>query len=316
MQQNLMKIPIHSICYQQFRREALKIKIPATSANLGPGFDCLGLAIALYNEVTIKSSSYYSVSIKGEGEENIKLKKNNIFVSIFYDIYQELVGKKDPFRFEFENRIPFSRGLGSSSAVIVGAIASAYEMAGIKASRETILNKALIYEAHPDNIAPAVYGGFTTSLVENNRVKTLKKELSEDIVCVMVIPDRSMSTAYSRTQLPKSFMMKNVIYNLSRASLLSAAFFSENWDFLRAASKDCMHEHRRMKQLKELFEVREVALKNGALMSTLSGSGSSFFNLVKKEEAPKVAIALKNAFAMFRVETFAFDNHGFEIVKS
>ncbi|MEZ7934743.1 MAG: homoserine kinase [Sulfurospirillum sp.] len=294
----------------------MKIKIPATSANLGPGFDCLGLAIALYNEVSIKPSSYQSISVKGEGEENAKLKKNNIFVSIFYDIYQELTGKKDPFRFEFFNNIPFSRGMGSSSAVIVGAIASAYEMAGIKASRETILNKAIIYETHPDNIAPAVYGGFTSSIVENGKVKTLRKEMSEKLKVVMVIPDRPMSTAHSRTLLPKTYLMKNVVYNLSHASLLTAAFFSENWEFLRVASKDCMHEHRRMKQMKELFEVRDIALKSGALMSTLSGSGSSFFNLVKAEDAPKVATALKNAFGMFRVEIFELDNHGFEIVKS
>ena len=294
----------------------MQIKIPATSANLGPGFDCLGLAIALYNSVNIKPSSYYSVSIKGEGEQNVKLKKNNIFVSIFYEIYQELTGQKDPFRFEFDNKIPFSRGLGSSSAVIVGAIASAYEMAGVKASRECILNKAIIYETHPDNIAPAVYGGFTSSIVEMGKVKTLKKELSSNIKVVMVIPDRSMSTAHSRTQLPKSYMMKNVVYNLSHASLLTAAFFSENWDFLRVASKDCMHEHKRMRQLRELFDVREVALQHGALMSTLSGSGSSFFNLVRKEESTKVANALKKAFEMFRVEEFEFDNGGFQILKS
>jgi len=294
----------------------VKIKIPATSANLGPGFDCLGLALSLYNEVVIKPSSYQSISVKGEGEENVKLKKNNIFISIFNDIYQELVGKKDLFRFEFQNNIPFSRGLGSSSAVIVGAIASAYEMAGVKASKETILNKAILYETHPDNIAPAVYGGFTSSIVENGKVKTLKKNLSDKIQAVMVIPDRSMSTAQSRTQLPKSYMMKNVVYNLSHASLLSAAFFSENWDYLRSASKDCMHEHRRMKQMRELFDVQEVALHNGALMSTLSGSGSSFFNLTKVEDAPKLASILKNNFPMFRVEVFTFDNDGFTIIKS
>jgi len=294
----------------------VKIRIPATSANLGPGFDCLGLAIALYNEVSIKPSSYQSISVKGEGEENVKLKKNNIFVSIFYDIYQELVGKKDPFRFEFYNNIPFSRGMGSSSAVIVGAIASAYTMAGIKVNRESILNKAIVYETHPDNIAPAVFGGFTSSIVEHGKVKTLKKELSSALKVVMLIPDRPMSTAHSRTLLPKSYMMKNVVYNLSRASLLTAAFFSENWDYLRVASKDCMHEHRRMKQMKELFEVRDIALKSGALMSTLSGSGSSFFNLVKSEDALKVATALKNSFEMFRVEIFELDNHGFQIVKS
>lgn len=294
----------------------MKIKIPATSANLGPGFDCLGLALGFYNEVVIKPSTYQSISVKGEGEENVKLKKNNIFISIFYEIYQELVGKKDLFRFEFYNNIPFSRGLGSSSAVIVGAIASAYEMAGIKASKETILNKAILYETHPDNIAPAVYGGFTSSIVESGKVKTLKKNLPETLKAVMVIPDRSMSTAHSRTQLPKSYMMKNVVYNLSRASLLSAAFFSENWEYLRLASKDCMHEHRRMKQMRELFDVRSVALEEGALMSTLSGSGSSFFNMVKAEHADKVAIALKKSFPMFRVEQFNFDNDGFTILKS
>ncbi|WP_041963530.1 homoserine kinase [Sulfurospirillum cavolei] len=294
----------------------MKICIPATSANLGPGFDCLGLAIALYNEVTIKPSRYQSISVKGEGEENAKLKSNNIFVSIFYEIYQEVTGKKDPFRFEFYNRIPFSRGLGSSSAVIVGAIASAYSMAGIKVSREAVLNKAILYETHPDNIAPAVYGGFTSSIVENTKVRTLKKELSSQLRAVMVIPDRPMSTAHSRTLLPKSYLMKNVVYNLSRASLMSAAFFSENWDVLRAASKDCMHEHRRMRQLRELFEVREVALQNGALMSTLSGSGSSFFSLVKQENAAKVAQALKNRFESFRVEIFELDNGGFQILQS
>lgn len=294
----------------------MKIKIPATSANLGPGFDCLGLALSLYNEVVIKPSSYQSISVKGEGEDNVKLKKNNIFISIFNDIYQELVGKKDLFRFEFQNNIPFSRGLGSSSAVIVGAIASAYEMAGVKATKEIILNKAILYETHPDNIAPAVYGGFTSSIVENGKVKTLKKKLSDEIQAVMVIPDKSMSTAQSRTQLPKSYMMKNVVYNLSHASFLSAAFFSENWDYLRSASKDCMHEHRRMKQMRELFDVREVALKNGALMSTLSGSGSSFFNLTKAEDASKLASILKNNFPMFRVEVFTFDNDGFTIIKS
>ena len=294
----------------------MKIKIPATSANLGPGFDCLGLAVSLYNEVVIKPASYQSISVKGEGETNPKLKKNNIFISIFYDVYQELLGKKDLFRFEFKNAIPFSRGLGSSSAVIVGAIASAYEMAGLHVDKEIILNKAILYETHPDNIAPAVYGGFTSSIVHNGKVKTLQKKLPDSLQAVVVIPDRPMSTAQSRMLLPKSYPMKSVVYNLSHASLLSAAFFSENWDYLRCASKDCMHEHRRMKQLPELFDVREVALQEGALMSTLSGSGSSFFNIVKTEEAETIVMVLKNRFPLFRVEHFGFDNDGFVILES
>lgn len=293
----------------------MRIQIPATSANLGPGFDTLGLALSLYNYVNITPASCYSVSIKGEGESKANLKVNNIFISIFYDIYQELIGKKDTFRFEFENNIPFSRGLGSSSAVIVGAIASAYEMAGIKVSKQTVLNKAVFYETHPDNIAPAVFGGFTSSIVYDKEVKTLKKDLPETIRAVVVIPDRPMSTAQSRTQLPKSYLMRDVVFNQSRVGLMCSAFFSENWDMLRYASQDKMHENRRMKKLKELFKVREIALANKALMSTLSGSGSTFFSLCYKEDAFVLEKILKNSFPNYRVENLKFDNFGYKIVK-
>lgn len=293
----------------------MRIRVPATSANLGPGFDTLGLAISLYNYVNITPSSCYSVSIKGEGENKSKLKVNNIFISIFFDIYIELVGKKDNFRFEFENNIPFSRGLGSSSAVIVSAIASAYEMAEIKVSKEVILNRALFYENHPDNIAPAVYGGFTSSIVYDGVVKTLRKELPKKLKAVVVIPDRPMSTAQSRTQLPKSYLMKDVVFNQSRVGLMCAAFFSEDWEMLRFASHDCLHEDRRMKKLKELFTVRDVAKENGALMSTLSGSGSTFFNLCYEKDAKNLQEKLKKSFESYRVEVLNFDNEGFKVLK-
>ena len=294
----------------------MKLRIPATSANLGPGFDCLGLAIQLYNYVTIKPYTCQSISIKGEGANRSKLKVNNIFVSIFSEIYQELVGKKENFRFEFENNIPFSRGLGSSSAVIVSAIASAYHMADVKVSKEKVLNRALVYETHPDNIAPAVYGGFTTSIVNDGEVKCVQKELPENLRAVMVIPDRAMSTAHSRTQLPKSYPISDVIFNSSRVGFMSALFFSENWGMLKYAAKDKIHENRRIKKMKELFEVREIALANGALMSTLSGSGSSFFSMTYEKDAKNLEKKLKNRFENFKVESFGFDNIGYEIIES
>ncbi|MCF6172361.1 MAG: homoserine kinase [Campylobacteraceae bacterium] len=291
------------------------IKIPATSANLGPGFDSLGLAIGLYNEVHIKKSSFHSVSIKGEGTSNIRLKKNNLFISIFNDIYKELAGKKGTFRFEFINQIPFSRGLGSSSAVIVGAIASAYEMADVKADKKTVLNRALFYESHPDNIAPAVYGGFVSSVVDNRTVNSLKKEIPNSLRALVVIPDIPMSTAKSRTQLNKNISMSCAVYNISRASLLSCAFFSENWDMLKVASKDCIHQDKRMKAMGELKIIQNIALENGALMSTLSGSGSSFFNLCYVEDASKIKKQILEKFNKFKVEVFELDNDGYRIEK-
>ena len=294
----------------------MNILIPATSANLGPGFDALGLSLKLFNSVKIEPSKFSSVSINGEGSDSTNLKRNNIFLSIFNEIFLELTGKNENFRVVFENNIPFSRGLGSSSAVIVGAIASAYEMAGFKASKSVVLNKAIIYETHPDNISPAVYGGFISAVVKNGNVYANKINLSDDIKAVVVIPNKPMSTASSRQILPKNYTMKECVNNLSHAAFLTSCFYEKRYDLLRVASEDMMHEERRMSALKELFEVRKVAYENGALMSTLSGSGSSFLNIAYKDDAKNLQDVLKSKFGDFRVEIFSFDNDGYEITQS
>ncbi len=290
------------------------IQTPATSANLGPGFDSLGLALDLNNRVHIKPSDFLTISIKGEGSSRPKLKTNNQFVSIFYNFYTKLIGKRDNFRFEFQNNIPFSRGLGSSSAVIVSAIASAYHQAGVVLLRESILNKALFYEPHPDNIAPAVYGGFTASLtLRNEKVITQKKEIPSYLKAVMVIPNRPMSTLRSRAKMPKNISMQKTVFNLSHSAVLTAAFFSEDWKTLQVASQDKLHQQVRMGAMRELFEVQKIALQNGALMSTLSGSGSSFFNMVYEDDALSLQKKLQEKFVNFRVEIYNFNNIGYSI---
>ena len=289
------------------------ISVPATSANLGPGFDTLGLAIELENRAIIKRSNYFSVSIKGEGSHNPKLKTNNQFINIFYNFYTRLTGKKDNFRFEFHNKIPISRGLGSSSAMITSAIAAAYKAAGVEISKNSILDKSLFYEPHPDNIAPAVYGGFTVSVIENGRVFTQKKKIPSYLKTVMVIPKKPMSTAKSRMMLPKAYKSDITVYNISHSSLLSAAFFNEDWKMLKIASKDKIHQKMRMRNMPELFNVQKIALQNGALMSTLSGSGSSFFNMVFEDDAKILEQKLKESFSNFFIMTYNFNNYGLNI---
>ncbi|HDZ4982307.1 TPA: homoserine kinase [Campylobacter jejuni] len=291
----------------------MKILVPATSANLGPGFDCLGLSLKLFNETQIQKSGIFSISIEGEGSNNIFLKKNNIFVNIFYEIYEKLSGKKDNFRFIFQNNIPLSRGLGSSSAVIVGAIASAYYMSGFKVEKERILDEALIYENHPDNIAPATLGGFVCSLVEKNKIYSIKKEIDKDLAAVVVIPNLAMSTEQSRQALAKNLSFNDAVFNLSHASFLTACFLEKKYEFLKFASQDKLHEINRMKNLPELFEVQKFALENKALMSTLSGSGSSFFSLAFKDDALALAKKMQVKFKDFCVQYLEFDDNGFEI---
>ncbi|NPA29227.1 MAG: homoserine kinase [Epsilonproteobacteria bacterium] len=288
----------------------MTISVPATSANLGPGFDTLGLSLNLRNRVHIHPSSFFSVSIRGEGADNPRLKGNNLFINIFNDHYRYLTGKKGIFRFRFINKIPLSRGLGSSSAVIVSAIASAYAAAGVNVSKRKLLNLALHYEHHPDNITPAVMGGFNTAVVENRRVYSQKKRIPGYLKAVVVIPDKPISTAHSRTTLPKSYRKEEAIYNVGHASLLTACFFNESWEMLRIAARDRFHQAIRMKMLPELFEVQRLAVEHGALMSTLSGSGSTFFNMVYREDAAKLHRAFEKRFPSFRALILDFDNDG------
>ncbi len=286
------------------------VSVPATSANLGPGFDTLGLAVDLRNEIIIKPSKFLSVSTNGEGSDNPKIKKNTLFLTIFNENYQRLTGKTDNFRFEFHNRIPISRGLGSSSAVIVAALSAAYAVSGTKHTKREILNQALKYESHPDNITPAVMGGFNVACVDNDKVYSKKRRMPDYLKAVVVVPDRTISTAKSRTILPKVYKKEEAVYSLSRSSYMTALFMSESWDLLRIASKDKLHQSRRMKMMPELFDVQKTALKHGALMSTLSGSGSTFFSLSYDKDAEKIAQALSLRFPQFRVMVLDLDNYG------
>ena len=286
------------------------VSVPATSANLGPGFDTLGLAINFRNEIIIKPARFFSVSTRGEGSENPHIRKNILFMNIFNKQYKILKGERANFRFEFNNRIPISRGLGSSSAVITAALTSAFVVAGERYNKRKILSLALEYEPHPDNIAPAIMGGFNVACVENGKVYSKKRKIPDYLRAVLVVPNKTISTAKSRTVLPNSYSTDEVVYSLSRASFMTALFMSESWDLLKIASQDKLHQTRRMKQMPELFEVQKIALTNGGLMSTLSGSGSTFFTLCYADDAPKIHKALESKFPKYRVFTKSLDNYG------
>ena len=289
------------------------ITVPATSANLGPGFDTLGLALNLRNEIEIKKAGYTSIEIYGENADFLKTLKRNYFVDIFNETYKNLTGKIDNFSFKFNNKIPLSRGLGSSSAVIVAAITAAYEMAQIPYKKDKIINLALNYEPHPDNITPATLGGFCVAKLRKNKVYFLKKFIPTTLRAIIVIPNKPVSTQKSRTALKTYYPLKDVVTNISSTAMITAAFFSEKFDILKYVVEDKIHQENRMKNIPELFKIREIALREGALMSTLSGSGSTFFNLAYKDDAYNIYSALKDNFKDFNVKILYFDNIGVKV---
>jgi homoserine kinase len=287
------------------------ISVPATSANLGPGFDTLGLSINLRNEIRIKESRFLSVSTKGEGSNNPKIKRNSMFLSIFNEHYKKLTnGKYNTFRFEFMNKIPISRGLGSSSAVIVSALTAAHVAAGVKYNKRKILNLALKYEPHPDNITPAVMGGFNVACLHEDRVYSKKHRLPNYLKAVLVIPNKTISTNRSRNVLPNSYHKSEVVFSLSHAAYMTGLFMTDSWEQLKIAARDKLHQERRMSMMPELFRVQTLAMENGALMSTLSGSGSTFFTLCYEDDAKKIANVLTETFTEYRVMICDLDNFG------
>lgn len=286
------------------------ISVPATSANLGPGFDCLGLSLDFRNRFEIIPASRTKVEISGEGSDRLRADESNLFVKIFRDTLRGLGVQEEHFYFKFSNQIPIARGLGSSSAMIIGAISGAYLYAKGRLDRGVILNLAVKYEHHPDNIAPATFGGFVVSMLEKHRVFYLKQSLPKEIKAVIVIPDKPMNTKYSRSILPSHYTTKECVFNISHASFLSGIFFSKKWEFLNLASKDMLHQDRRMEFYPILKDVRKHALYNGALMSTLSGSGSTIFNLCFAEDQSRLARTLRERFSDFRVLGLDFDNLG------
>ena len=291
------------------------VSVPATSANLGPGFDTLGVALNLRNEVELKFSHIQKVDIYWENAEYLKTLPNNMFVNIFKEVYKNLTGREPICHYIFNNKIPISRGLGSSSALIASAITSAYEMADIPYKKDKILNYALSYEHHPDNITPAILGGFCVAKLKKNKVYFLKKFVPNLVRAVVVIPNKPISTNQSRTTLKESYPLNDVVTNISSSSIITAAFFSEKYELLRSVVEDKIHQEERMKGIPELFKVREIALREGALMSTLSGSGSTYFNLVYKDDAYNVYSALKSYFPEFNVKILYFDNVGVKVFR-
>jgi homoserine kinase len=289
----------------------LIVSVPATSANLGPGFDTLGLSINLRNEIIIKPARFLSISTKGEGSNNPKIKKNTMFLNIFNEHYKRLSGGKyNTFRFEFFNRIPISRGLGSSSAVIVAALTAAHVAAGVKYNKRKILNLALKYEPHPDNITPAVMGGFNVACLHDGKVYSKKHRMPNYLKAVLTIPNKIISTNRSRNVLPKSYHKDEVVFSLSHAAYMTALFMSESWEQLKIAAQDKLHQDRRMSMMPELFRVQTIAMENGALMSTLSGSGSTFFTLCYEDDAKLISDKLKKYFGEYKILTCDLDNLG------
>jgi homoserine kinase len=273
----------------------VRVRVPATSANLGPGFDALGLALGLYNEVTVEESDGISVAIEGEGAGRLDAGGKNV-VARGVALGFEAAGR--PFRgarLRCVNRIPLGRGLGSSAAAWVGGLLAANALLGEPLDREALLTAAARAEGHPDNVAAAVLGGLTVSCAEPDRVTAVRLPVPRDIAWVVLVPETESSTQEARAVLPESLPRADAVFNVQRVSLLLAALTVGRPDLLAAAMQDRLHQPYRLRLFPWMEAVVGAARRAGALGCVLSGAGPAMLAAARDGDGDGLARAMEQA---------------------
>jgi homoserine kinase len=257
----------------------IEIRIPATSANMGPGFDCLGIALNMYNKIFIEEYDGETIIKTFDTEFN---NKTNLIYTSMLRCFEKIGYKPKGINLNCLGDIPVSRGLGSSAACIVGGILGANELAGNILSKDDILEIATEIEGHPDNITPALLGGMTVSIVDNGKVYYEKVNIKNDLKLYALIPDFKLSTAEARAVLPKTYDLKDSIFNISRACLMIAAFSNGNLNLLEKACEDKLHQSYRGKLIKNYDEILNKAKELGSNGVFLSGAGPTIMTILER----------------------------------
>ncbi len=252
------------------------VTIPATSANLGPGFDCLGLALSLYHTVTFTVTETPGLEIVVSGEDTHKVptdESNLVWQSarIIFDRFNEY---PTGLHIQQENQIPVGSGLGSSSTAVLAGLFGANAILGNPLTREEVLQIATNLEGHPDNVAPAVYGGFILGIQEESGLLIEQIDMPAMEV-VVVLPDYNLLTSEARAALPKEVSLQDAIFNTSRIALLIRALETANYDLLPLAMQDRYHQPYRIPLITGMAEAMAAAKEAGAAAVALSGAGPS-----------------------------------------
>lgn len=260
----------------------IKVSIPATSANVGAGFDSLGLAVSLYNVFTFEESPKLDiVSLDGT---LVPTGPSNLIYRSAKAVFDQLDMPMPGLRITQHNAIPMARGLGSSSSCIVAGILGANAMLGNKLTQRQMLTMATGIEGHPDNVAPAMLGGFVTSVFDEGQVYSVKKQIDTSLVFAAFIPNFKLLTEKARAALPQSIPHKDAVYNLSRAALATAAFCDGDYELLSVATKDRLHQQYRLPLIPGGDEIFALANDLGAYAVYISGAGPTIMAVVNKED--------------------------------
>jgi len=269
----------------------IQIRVPATSANLGPGFDCLGLALSLYNFITIEKGSF-SIALAGPYSSGIPTDETNLVWQSMLRLWETVDFPIPAVKISLENNIPPARGLGSSSAAIVGGLVAANAFANFPLSQHDLLQLAAGLEGHPDNITPAFLGGVTLAVPTTSLVLPRQLVASPKLKAIAIVPAVVLNTKTSRNVLSPLVSRQDAVFNIAHTALLVEAFLKEDYTHLAEAAQDRMHQEQRSTLIPGLSEVLKRATEAGAYCAFLSGSGPSLLALTAPGTERQIADAL------------------------
>ncbi len=306
------------------------VKVPATTANIGPGFDSLGLALPIFNTITVEETimpgTGIEINIIDETNEqdiiSIPTDENNIVYKAIELLYNSIGQTPSELKITIKTQIPIARGLGSSAAVIVGGLIAANELLGRPADEAALLSIATEIENHPDNITPALVGGFVVSSLEDDgSVVYSKINWPNDWNITVCIPDYELSTSIARSVLPESVPMKDAIFNLKHVGMLIQAVNSHDEKLMKVALDDRLHQQYREKLIPGLKEIKEALKHEENVMGVvISGAGPSILVISFGNNLAHIRETVSNVWADLNVKskilTLQVEENGARIVEN
>ena len=271
----------------------INIRVPATTANMGPGFDALGMALSQYSFFECEKAEKTEVIIEGLESEKLTV-ENNLVIDSMNRLFEYAGKKPDGYRLKIINGVPLARGMGSSASAIIGGLMCANALIDFALEKEEILKLATEIEGHPDNVAPALLGNIIVSTSDGDGEVIYRKiEPFKGLECVLFIPEYEVSTKDSRGVLPEKVTMGDAVHNSSNLALMVMGFINGDKPLIGKTMNDRIHEPYRKKLIKKFDELKGAALESGAFAFSLSGAGSTVIAYTSENDSEKVRKAME-----------------------
>jgi len=299
----------------------ITVRVPATIANLGPGFDTLGMALGMYNYISMaETDNGLIIEAQGDGAEKVPKDATNLVYKAADKVFQAVGYRPSGLKIKISNNIPMARGLGSSAAVTIGGMVAANQLSGCKLTNDQLLHMATCMEGHPDNVAPALLGGIVVSAQIDDSTVYRKISPPANLTTVVAIPDYELTTKKARDVLPVTVPLSDAVYNVSRASLLVWAFVHSDMELLGKAMDDKLHQPYRMHLVPGMGEVFQAAKDAGAYSLALGGAGPTLVAFCARDRVDAIGDAMKHTFAQHgvrcKIENLQPETDGVKILLS